>query len=224
MQSFASHIEEILMSQANATQAVPMAAYMKHHFAFYGVKKPQREALLRSLVKETPLRSADELFTVVDELWRGVYREEQYSALWLLHRYKKFLSFGDLDKIRRLIVEKSWWDSVDDLAAHSVGTIVLLNRSEGTAAMVDWSKSQNLWLRRSALIHQLKYKDLTDAEFLFACCERLCGEKDFFIRKAIGWALREYAKTNPQGVRSFVQDTGDRLSGLSKREALRRLD
>ncbi len=156
-------------------------------------------------------------------LWGLPEREYQYTALALLGRAAKRLSPAALELCHDLIVSKSWWDTVDALAAQVVG-IIVLGHAEEVARMDRWIESPHLWLRRSALIHQLKFKERTDTDRLFHYCLLMAEDKDFFIRKAIGWALRQCSWTNPTAVRDFVVANEAILSPLSKREALLAID
>ena len=147
------------------------------------------------------------------------HREEKYLALGIVTTYKQFITLKRLPLYQRLIVEGAWWDLVDDIAARAVGTVWLNERSKSTRIMSEWIDDPDMWLRRTAIIGQLKHKDQTDEQLLFDFCAKRAHEKEFFIRKAIGWALREYAKTSPESVRAFADAHRSDLSGLSFREA-----
>jgi 3-methyladenine DNA glycosylase AlkD len=205
---------------ADPERAVPMAAYMRGQFPFLGIPSPA----LRQLMRENPLPKPNEeqLREATLELWQLPEREFQYVACAQLRRHVKVCGPGFLDVARQLVVTKSWWDTVDTLASHTVGPLVQAN-PELVATMDAWIDHDNMWLARTALLHQLGYKGATDSVRLFGYCERRADHPDFFIRKAIGWALREYAKTNPEAVRTFVESHQGKLSGLSKREALKNL-
>jgi 3-methyladenine DNA glycosylase AlkD len=203
----------------NEENAIPMAKYMKNNFLFLGIKTPERRMIFSALIKENELPSLDSLHDEVCALFQLEEREYHYVAIELLSKYKKKLTVKDLSFCQRLIESKSWWDSVDSIAPKTVGDIVKANRVEGEAIMVEWAKSSNMWTNRASILHQLKYKTATNEELLFATIERHRSSKEFFIQKAIGWVLREYAKTNPEIVRKFVENT--QLAALSKREALK---
>ncbi len=205
---------------ADAQRAVAMAAYMRDQFPFLGIPSPQ----VRQIMREAPLPKPTEaqLRETVLQLWELPEREFQYVACVHLRRHVKVCGPGFLDVARHLIVTKPWWDTVDTLASHTVGPLVAAN-PKLVATMDAWIDDENMWLARTALLHQLGYKAATDQARLFRYCERQIDHRDFFIRKAIGWALREYARTDPEAVRAFVRSHEGALSGLSKREALKNI-
>jgi 3-methyladenine DNA glycosylase AlkD len=205
---------------AGPENAAAMAKYMRGQFPFLGIKSPARRVLQREILAAAGRPSSEhDLAELAGHLWELPEREFQYAACDILSRYGKLLGPGFLAAARTLITTKSWWDTVDALAADVVGGIVL--RNPGCAATIDrWVESESLWLRRTALIHQLRYKERTDTGRLFGYCLARAGETDFFIRKAIGWALRQYSWTDPAEVAAFVAAHESELSGLSKREAL----
>lgn len=203
----------------NEEKALPMKKYMKDNFPFLGIAAPERKVIFSSLIKENELPPYENLHDEVWALFDQEEREYHYVAIELLSKYKKKLTVKDLSFCQKLIESKSWWDSVDSIAPKTVGEIVKANRVEGEAIMVEWAKSSNMWTNRASILHQLKYKTATNEELLFATIERHRTSKEFFIQKAIGWVLREYAKTNPEVVRQFVENT--QLAPLSKREALK---
>jgi 3-methyladenine DNA glycosylase AlkD len=147
----------------------------------------------------------------------------KYLAIGAAQRHRRFITPGAMPLYRRLIVEGAWWDLVDGVASDLVGTVLLDHRAATTPVLRRWLHHDDLWLRRSAIISQLNHKTATDAAFLFECCSARAHETEFFMRKAIGWALRQYARTDPEAVRRFVAEQGDKLSGLSRREALKHL-
>lgn len=204
-------------------QAEPMAAYMKHHFEFLGAKSPAVRKAAKPMIAEGKHAEAHELIAFADQCWEQPEREFQYVGCIFLRRWVGSLEPANLDDLKRFIVTKSWWDSVDALAAWSVGPLVLANR-ELAEIMDEWIDSENMWLARTAIIHQLSYKADTDADRLFAYAESRAEDTEFFIRKAIGWSLRQYARQDPDQVLAFVAANEDRLSGLSKREALKHLN
>jgi 3-methyladenine DNA glycosylase AlkD len=205
---------------ADAQKAVSMAAYMRDQFPFLGIPSPQLRQIVREAALPKPTQEQLRQFSL--DLWQLPQREFQYVACGHLRRHIKVCGPEFLDVARQLIVTKSWWDTVDTLASHTVGPLVRAN-PELAATMDSWLDDQNMWLARAALLHQLGYKAATDSVRLFGYCERRADHPDFFIRKAIGWTLREYAKTDPQAVRAFVRRNEEKLSGLSKREALKNL-
>jgi 3-methyladenine DNA glycosylase AlkD len=213
-------LEPTYRAAADPVRAVPMRAYMRDQFPFLGVPAPQQTQLARAVLAGVGRPGEDDLRIVATACWNLPEREFQYFACGYLRRHHSVLSSVFLDTVRQLLVEKSWWDTVDTLAAHVVGPLVL--RSPNLVSTMDsWLDSDDLWLTRTAILHQLAYKTHTDAGRLFRYCAARADHPDFFIRKAIGWALREYGKTDPEAVRAFVAQTS--LSGLSRREALKNL-
>jgi 3-methyladenine DNA glycosylase AlkD len=213
-----SYIEAFSIRR-NEKEAAPMEAYMKHHFPFLGIKSPIRKETLKEFFSTHQLPKEDVFF---DEIW-FIYslpeREYQYAAIALLSKKLKSLTSKDLVFIEKMIIEKSWWDSVDSIAPTIVGNIVKKDRINGEQIMHQWSDSDNMWLNRSAILHQLKYKNDTNEKLLMKIILKHAGSNEFFIQKAIGWVLREYAKTNSAFVQQFVES--NELKPLSKREALK---
>lgn len=202
-------------------KARPMEKYMKNHFLYLGIKTPERRQIFHTIIKENELPSLELMQQEVWALFELDEREYQYVAIELLAKFKKQLTIDDLAFCKKLIEKKSWWDSVDGIAPGIVGDIVKMNRAKGEAVMVEWAKSTNMWTNRASILHQLKYKEDTNEDLLFATIIRHAASKEFFIQKAIGWVLREYAKTNPEVVRQFVHN--NELAALSKREALKHI-
>lgn len=215
-------LRRALADHSDADVAAGQFAYMKGIQPFRGVKTPQRRALLRECLATYPIDDFDSYTASVRELWNGRFREERYLALDLAARVKRFRT-GALPLFEGMLVQADWWDVLDPLAADLLGGALREKRNRLAQKARQWRRSDHLWTRRAALLVQLKYRNETDAELLFETVLKLGAETDFFIRKAIGWALREYAKTDPLRVRHFVQEHGRQLSPLSRREALRRL-
>jgi 3-methyladenine DNA glycosylase AlkD len=209
-------------AKANPEIAVRQHAYMKEHFPYHGIQKPLRAELQKKLFLQYPIRSEEALADATLKLWELPEREFQYAALDLWEKYRKLVSAESFSTIEHLIRTKSWWDTVDDLSGDILGSLL---RKEPTLkkTMEQWIDDPDMWIRRSALLFQLKYKADTDEETLFRFCQKRMGEKEFFIRKAIGWVLREYAKTEPSRVAKFLQRHRSSLSGLSYREASKHL-
>ena len=205
----------------NEQLAEPMKAYMKHHFPFLGIKSPARSEALKAFFATHELPGKTEILNEVWEIYRLPQREYQYVAIALLSKKLKSLAVDDLGFLEKLITEKSWWDSVDSIAPTIVGDIVKRNRLEGEKVMLQWSDSDNMWLNRAAILHQLKYKKDTKEKILIEIILKHVHSNEFFIQKAIGWVLREYAKTDPAFVRKFVEE--HELKPLSKREALKHI-
>lgn len=212
-------IIEKFEANRNEELAGPMEAYQKNHFPFLGIKSPLRKQLLKEQFTEYALPEREQLFEEVWKLYNLPEREYQYAGIALIEKMRKLLTLEDFPVILQLIETKSWWDSVDSIAPHFVGQLVKSDREYGETVMMEWAKSDNMWTNRSAILHQLKFKQETDSELLFKIIRQHSNSKEFFIQKAIGWALREYAKTNPDTVKEFVEEQP--LKPLSKREALK---
>jgi len=213
------HTKSKFSENAHPSQAFGMSKYMKFKFAYYGIKKPLRAALQKEIINEFGKPDIETIKKFAVLAWNEPEREVQYFAIELLTAHKKKLKLEDLELIKFLIQNKSWWDTVDNIAANLAGSYFKLfpNNKE----LNNWIKSDNFWVQRSAIIHQLSYKKETNEQVLFEFCRQLKDEKEFFIRKAIGWALRQYAKVAPLNVSNFFNN--NELSPLSKREALKNL-
>lgn len=200
----------------NIENAIPMQKYMKNHFPFLGIKMPLRKELVRRFYKESGLLKESFQSQFVITLWKKEEREYQYAALDYIEKFLKKLKKGDLSLMEKLITTKSWWDTVDMLAQKPVGTIAAAHPEVIPEMIEGWAYGNHLWLRRTAILFQLKYKEKTDTDLLERFIQHNADDKEFFIQKAIGWALREYSKTNPNWVNSFID--GNKLSSLSVRE------
>lgn len=207
---------------ADPERAMSMRAYMKDVAPFLGIATPVRRALYRSVLEGTPRPDETDCTALALRCWALPEREYQYFAVDYLRRHVKRLSSGFLPVTRHLVTAAPWWDTVDALASHVVGGLVAADPGLRTD-MDAWIEDDHLWVARTALLHQLRHKEATDTRRLFAYCVRRAGHPDFFIRKAIGWCLREYAKTDARAVREFVAREQSRLSPLSVREALKNL-
>jgi 3-methyladenine DNA glycosylase AlkD len=214
------NVRTALRSQGDAERAAAMAAYMRGRFAFLGIPSTPLRALAREALAGLPKPTSAEAAEIALLCWAHDEREYQYVACDYLRKYAARLDSGFADTLRELVVTKSWWDTVDALAAHVAGPLRLAY-SEMVVTFDEWAASDDVWLARTAILHQLRYRERTDAARLFRYCADRAGHPDFFMRKAIGWALREYAKTAPDAVRQFVAT--HELSGLSRREALKNL-
>lgn len=221
---FLSKIESVFTPHANPQEAEAMSKYMKNKFSFLGIKKPLRKELTSSLMKEVKLVITEEWLTkTVRLLWQKQERDYQYMAIELIRRFaSKYWSEKSFEEVEKCITEKSWWDSVDALSTYAVAPLVL-NYPALMNKMKAYCNHDNFWLRRVAIIYQLPYYEKTDRHFLWVVCLKNASDKEFFIRKAIGWALRQYARTNPEAVIEFVKTHRDVLSPLSIREALKHL-
>ncbi|UCV20809.1 DNA alkylation repair protein [Ferribacterium limneticum] len=217
MSDFATQIQQALKPLTDAERAKAMAAYMKGQFAFLGIQTPARRVAAFPLMRAFAGNPVD----AARELWALSEREYQYVAVDLLRRQNKRLAAADLPALEALVQEKSWWDTVDGLTP-TIGAIVA-REPQLVRRMDALIESPDFWLRRIALLHQLDWKENTDEARLFAYCLHCADEREFFIRKAIGWALRQYARTNPAAVRHFLETNREKLSGLSFREAAKHL-
>ena len=201
-----------------------MAAYMKTNMPFYGVQKAGRVPILRDSVKQFTPSDRDTYLTAVLSLWNQPHREEKYLAIGYARSFPRFVTLSSVPLYRKMIVEGAWWDLVDEIAIHLVGDVLLNQRERMTPKVETWIDDRDMWLRRTAILAQIGHKEATNTALLFEACEQRMHETEFFIRKAIGWALRDYARTNPKAVIAFVTEHRDDLSGLSYREATKHLD
>lgn len=210
-------LRRALESVADASRAAGMAHYMKDRFEFLGVAAPDRRSAQRDFVSAAAGDPAGAL-VVADELWDEPEREFQYVAVDLLRRAGARLPASSLDDLHRLVTTKSWWDTVDGLAK-VIGAVVA-EHPESAGELDRWVLDDDIWVARVAILHQLGWKDRAQPEVVFRYCTARIENRDFFIRKAIGWALRDLARTFPDQVWAWVDDHAE-LSGLSRREATR---
>ncbi|MFN2137214.1 MAG: DNA alkylation repair protein [Candidatus Promineifilaceae bacterium] len=212
-----------LVAQMNAASnpeaAAPMAAYMRDQFPFLGLKSAARRAILQAFLAEHGPPDAQDAAGVARALWALPEREHQYNAMDILRRQRSKLDPQFVPHLEWLLTTKSWWDTIDGLAGWVAGALFAAYPAARESAVAAWRGSDNIWLRRTTLLFQLKYKDKTDVPLLFSLIEENRDDNEFFIQKAIGWALREYSKTDEMAVRDFVARTG--LSPLAGREALK---
>ncbi|NOR86414.1 MAG: DNA alkylation repair protein [Bacteroidales bacterium] len=210
-----------LEAMAIEANSVPMKKYMKNHFEFYGIKSPQRRKVVSEFRKENGLIGEEEIAEFTHLCWDNPFRELHYSCMEIIQREKKPKP-ERIALYKWMIIHRSWWDSVDFIAPNLIGKLFQLYPEMISLQTQDFINSGNLWLQRSALIFQLKYREKTDLHLLFTYCEILAEHPDFFIRKAIGWSLRQAGKFFPNEVRDFVKKT--KLSNLSVREAMKHLN
>ncbi len=208
---------------ADPDKAIEMAAYMKTDKPFYGIQKPDRDPVYREIAKSFPATTHDEYADVVMALWNGKHREEKYASLDYAIRFKKFVDTSMLPMYEQLAREAAWWDLVDPIATHLVGNSFLADRKTITPIMKKWIDDDDMWIRRTAILSQNRHKENTDEALLFRFCLKRADEKEFFIRKAIGWALREYSWKAPEAVKNFLLTNRDKLSPLSFREGGKQL-
>ena len=219
----AHYVTAELRRLADPAKAPAMAAYMKTAQPFYGVPTPIRTVILREVRERfVPVDQESSEHNVL-ALWKLPYREERYCAIAYARHHPRFITPSALWLYERMIREGAWWDFVDEIAVNLVGG-VLGNFPAKTRPLVErWIEDSDMWIRRTALLAHLKHKKATDAAQLFDHCLRRAHEREFFIRKAIGWALREYSKTEPRAVRAFLATNRQRLSKLSLAEGSKHL-
>lgn len=216
-------VREALTAAADPEKARAMARYMKTDMPFYGVQKPGRAPILRQLRREFPPADRNEYEALVLALWGLPHREEKYLAQGVAAAFPEFVVPASFPIYERFVVEGAWWDFVDDTATHLIRHLVL-EFGEQTWPLVDrWNEDDDMWRRRSSLICQVGARERTDVDRLFRYCLARADETEFFIRKAIGWALRDYAYVDPEAVAGFVSSHRGRLSGLSFREATKHI-
>jgi 3-methyladenine DNA glycosylase AlkD len=219
-----------LAAAGDPERAAGQQRYMRSAMPFHGVTSPELGALVGPLLREHPPRDRPTWEATVRELWDGAtHREERYAALTLAE-HREARGWQDpavLDLYRHLVVTGAWWDTVDRIASRLVGGVLRGHRVEVTPVLDDWAVADDLWLRRTAILAQLSHQEATDTALLERCVRaNLEGSRfgsEFFVRKAVGWALRQHARTDPAWVLALVDELGDRLSGLSRREALKHL-
>ncbi len=222
MQAFTKYIKNELKQNGDSTKAPQMQAYMKTDQPFYGVQSKLRKQIFRNAIKKYPVISREAWETLVLELWNGIHREEMYVALDVAERYKKYHDESAWDLFEILLRSATNWDTVDWLSSNLIGRLVEKYR-HFERQLLEWSDDENFWVRRASLLAHLKHKEKTNTKLLADTILKLAHEKEFFIRKAIGWVLRQYSYTAPNWVIQFVKNHEEILSGLSKREALKAL-
>lgn len=221
-----SAVRDALAAAADPAKAGPMQAYMKSVMPFRGVPMPVRRRLSRRVFAAHPPTERSAWVATVRELWdAATYREERYVAIELTgHRCARdWQDPGSLGLYEHMIVTGAWWDYVDDLAIRRVGPILRAYPAETTPLLRTWAHDEDRWRRRTAVIAQVGAKGATDTDLLAYAITANLDDRDFFLRKGIGWALREHAKTDPDWVRAFVAANVDRLSPLSRREAVKHI-
>ena len=221
MHPYVASLKALFDQHANPDQAGPMKKYMRDQFEYLGIKSPQLKTLSRQAIKENGLPSLEELDQIVRELWELPQREYQYLAIGLMERLEKKLPAGAIQTLAHMIVHKSWWDTVDNIS-HVVGLHFKRYPDVREKYLPEWRASENFWLRRTILLFQLDYKEGTDFGLLREIIRENLGSSEFFINKAIGWALRQYARIDPGAVKEFVKTAP--LHPLSRREAMKHLE
>ena len=220
--SFIRDLEKAFVERSHPENAFAMAKYMRHHFIFFGIKTEERRSIFKSICIQNQEEVTQNSRAIAIDLFSKPQRELQYCAIEILIKQLKgnYLK-EDIELIEKLTLTNSWWDSVDTIAKNILGEYLMQYPLETEKVIERFSNSNNLWLNRSALIFQLGYKKKTNFELLQSECEKHKNSNEFFIQKAIGWALREYAKTNPTAVKHYVLNTD--LKPLSSKEALKNI-
>jgi len=219
MHPYISTLIKEFMLNANTKIALEQSAYMRNQFSFFGIKTTERRVLQQAFLAKEMLPDKKELEGIITTLWKQPQREFHYFAQELAFKYIKQLEKRDIYLYEFMVINQSWWDTVDFIAAKLMGAYFKKFPEQKAIYVTKWLKSRNIWLQRCALLFQLKYKEETDIILLSNTINALLGNKEFFINKAIGWILREYSKTNPEWVTTFTKNTA--LNPLSKKEALR---
>ena len=207
---------EEMIRHKNEEQAQKMSKYMLNKFEYIGIKTPERRKIFKNFFKE--YKNEEKIdWEFVNKCWENKHREFQYIAADYLKNMKDKLTIDDIPKFKRLILKKSWWDTIDNLDM-TIGTLALKD-SNVNKILLEWSLDENIWLRRIAIDHQLLRKEKTNTELLEKILKNNLGQAEFFINKSIGWALRDYSKTNPEWVKNFIEKNRENMAKLSIREA-----
>ena len=207
---------EEMIQHKNEEQAQKMSKYMLNKFEYIGIKTPERREIFKIFFKE--YKNEEKIdWEFVNKCWENKYREFQYIAADYLKNMKDKLTRDDIPKLKQLILKKSWWDTIDNLDM-TIGALALKD-SNVNKILLEWSLDENIWLRRIAIDHQLLRKDKTNTELLSKILKNNLGQTEFFINKAIGWALRDYSKTNPEWVKNFIEKNRENMAKLSIKEA-----
>ena len=207
---------EEMIQHKNEEQARQMSKYMLNKFEYIGIKTPERREIFKNFFKE--YKNEEKIdWEFVNKCWENKYREFQYIAADYLKNMKDKLTIDDIPEFKRLILKKSWWDTIDNLDM-TIGALALKD-SNVNKILLEWSLDENIWLRRAAIDHQLLRKEKTNTELLEKILKNNLGQTEFFINKAIGWALRDYSKTNPEWVKNFIEENKEKMAKLSIKEA-----
>ena len=207
---------EEMIRHKNEEQAQQMSKYMLNKFEYIGIKTPERREIFKNFFKE--YKNEEKIdWEFVNKCWENKYREFQYIAADYLKNMKDKLTIDDIPKLKQLILKKSWWDTIDNLDM-TIGTLALKD-SNVNKILLEWSIDENIWLRRIAIDHQLLRKEKTNTKLLEKVLKNNLGQAEFFINKSIGWALRDYSKTNPEWVKNFIEKNRENMAKLSIKEA-----
>lgn len=222
MHIYVQALKTLFEKNANPTQAAPMKKYMRDQFEYLGIKSPQFKILFKQYVADHGLPAVGELDEIIRDLWALPQREFQYAAIGLVGRLEKQLTAKSVKTLEYMLTHKSWWDTVDSIAGGTVGAYFKRFPDVRETYLAKWRASENFWLRRTTILFQLNYKKETDFDLLCEIIRENLGSQEFFINKAIGWSLRQYARIDPKAVKKFVNVTKE-LNPLSRREALKHL-
>lgn len=213
-----------LSAHADPARAAAMQRYLKTDMPMFGVGRPDQQRLLTAILRQGAPADAAQWAEAVRRLWAGPERELKYAAIAVTRGWRgRFLDLGALPLLEQLVREGAWWDLVDELAVHPIGEIALRSPAEVRPVLLRWIGDPDLWVRRAALLAQNRHRERADEALLFDLCLRQADDRSFWIRKAIGWALREHARTRADAVRAFLSAHGGALSGLTRREASKHL-
>ena len=207
---------EEMIQHKNEEQAQKMSKYMLNKFEYIGIKTPERRKIFKNFFKE--YKNEEKIdWEFVNKCWENKHREFQYVAADYLKNMKDKLTIDDIPKFKQLILKKSWWDTIDNLDM-TIGALALKD-SNVNKILLEWSLDENIWLRRIAIDHQLLRKEKTNTELLEKILKNNLGQTEFFINKAIGWALRDYSKISPEWVKNFIEENKENMAKLSIKEA-----
>lgn len=222
MHPYVTSLKTLFEQHADPVQAVPMKKYMRDQFEYLGIKSPQFKVLMKEFIITNGIPPIKDLDVILRELWSLPQREFQYVATSLLGKSENDLPAKFIKTIEYLLVTKSWWDTVDTISSGTLGFHFRRFPEVREKYLAKWRASDNFWLRRATILFQLNYKKETDFDLLCEIIRENLNSKEFFINKAIGWALRQYARTDPKAVKRFVNITP--LHPLSRREAMKHLE
>ena len=222
MDPYVASLQTLFEQNADPTQAVPMKKYMRDQFEYLGIKTPKNVALQKEFFEAHGFPPLSELEIALRDLWSLPPREFQYVAVGLLGRFNEQIPARFIKTIEYMLITKSWWDTIDSIAGGTVGVQFQRFPDVREKYLPKWRASDNFWLRRTTILFQLNYKKETDFDLLCAIIRENLDSKEFFINKAIGWSLRQYARTDPKAVQKFVKSTP--LHPLSRREAMKHLE
>ena len=219
--SYVDELEKLFESNRNKSNAAQMKKYMRDQFEYYGIKSPLRKMLLSQFLKKNGKPLGDDLKQVVKLLWENDHREMQYVAMDITEKVVRKLDDSFLPFFEKLLLTKSWWDTVDWIAPNGFGRVFQKYPEQIRPITKRWIKSDNIWLQRSAIIFQLKYREKTDFKLMMDYILYRANSKEFFVQKGSGWALRQYSKFNANAVVEFIQNHEAVLSNLTKKEGLK---